>query len=38
VGHFDAAHVLGPMVVAETLGAGQINVPLIAPVAWVGAR
>jgi two-component system, oxyanion-binding sensor len=33
VGHFDAAHMLGPMVVAETLGAGQINVPLIAPVA-----
>jgi two-component system, oxyanion-binding sensor len=33
VGHFDAAHMLGPMVVAETLGAGQINVPLVAPVA-----
>ena len=33
VGHFDAAQMLGPMVVAETLGAGQINVPLIAPVA-----
>ena len=33
VGHFDAAHMLGPMVVAETLGAGQINVPLMAPAA-----
>jgi two-component system, oxyanion-binding sensor len=33
VGHFDAAHMLGPMVVAETVGAGQINVPLLAPVA-----
>ena len=33
VGHFDAAHMLGPMVVAETLGAGPINVPMTAPVA-----
>ena len=33
VGQFDAAHMLGPMVVAETLGVGQINVPLVAPVA-----
>lgn len=33
VGHFDAAHMLGPMVVAESIGAGQLNVPLVAPVA-----
>ena len=33
VGQFDAAHMLGPMVVAETLGVGQINVPLVAPAA-----
>jgi len=33
VGHFDAAHMLAPMVVAAALGAGQMNVPLIAPLA-----
>ena len=33
VGHFDAAHMLGPMVVAESLGAGQLAVPMVAPVA-----
>jgi NitT/TauT family transport system ATP-binding protein len=33
VGHFEAAHMLGPMVVAESIGAGQLNVPLAAPVA-----
>ena len=33
VGHFEAAHMLGPMVVAESIGAGQLNVPLVAPVA-----
>jgi NitT/TauT family transport system ATP-binding protein len=33
IGHFDAAHMLGPMVVAENLGAGQLDAPLIAPVA-----
>jgi NitT/TauT family transport system ATP-binding protein len=33
VGQFDAAHMLGPMVVAETLGVGQINFPLVAPAA-----
>lgn len=31
VGHFDAAHMLGPMVVASTLGIGHVRVPLIAP-------
>jgi ABC-type nitrate/sulfonate/bicarbonate transport system substrate-binding protein len=31
VGHFDAAHMLGPMVVASTLGIGHVKVPLIAP-------
>ena len=33
VGHLDCAHMLGPMVVASTLGVGHIRVPLIAPVA-----
>ena len=31
VGHFDAAHMLGPMAVASTLGVGHLQVPLIAP-------
>ena len=31
VGHFDAAHMLGPMAVASTLGIGHVKVPLIAP-------
>ncbi|MGH8200992.1 MAG: CmpA/NrtA family ABC transporter substrate-binding protein [Steroidobacteraceae bacterium] len=33
VGHFDAAHMLGPMTVASSLGIGHIKVPLIAPCA-----
>jgi two-component system, oxyanion-binding sensor len=33
IGHFDAAHMLGPMVVAENVGAGHLATPLIAPVA-----
>ncbi len=33
IGHFDAAHMLGPMAVASTLGIGHIKVPLIAPFA-----
>ncbi len=33
VGHFDAAHMLGPMTVASTLGIGHIRTPLIAPCA-----
>jgi NitT/TauT family transport system ATP-binding protein len=32
VGHFDAAHMLGPMVVASTVGIGHLDVPLIAPM------
>jgi NitT/TauT family transport system ATP-binding protein len=31
VGHFDAAHTLGPMTLASTLGVGHLKVPLIAP-------
>jgi ABC-type nitrate/sulfonate/bicarbonate transport system substrate-binding protein len=33
VGHFDAAHLLGPMAVASTLGVGHLQVPVIAPFA-----
>jgi two-component system, oxyanion-binding sensor len=33
VGHFDAAHMLGPMAVASTLGIGHIKVPVVAPFA-----
>jgi NitT/TauT family transport system ATP-binding protein len=33
VGHFDAAHLLGPMAVASSLGVGHLKVPLIAPFA-----
>ena len=33
VGHFDAAHMLGPMAVASTLGVGHLQVPMIAPFA-----
>jgi two-component system, oxyanion-binding sensor len=33
IGHFDAAQMLGPMVVAENVGAGHLATPLIAPVA-----
>ncbi|HKT73310.1 MAG TPA: CmpA/NrtA family ABC transporter substrate-binding protein [Steroidobacteraceae bacterium] len=31
VGHFDAAHMLGPMAVASTLGIGHIKAPMVAP-------
>jgi ABC-type nitrate/sulfonate/bicarbonate transport system substrate-binding protein len=31
VGHFDAAHMLGPMAVASSLGIGHVRVPVIAP-------
>jgi len=33
VGHFDAAHMLGPMSVASSLGIGHVRVPMIAPFA-----
>jgi NitT/TauT family transport system ATP-binding protein len=33
VGHFDAAHMLGPMPIASTLGIGHLKVPMIAPLA-----
>jgi ABC-type nitrate/sulfonate/bicarbonate transport system substrate-binding protein len=33
VGHFDAAHMLGPMPVASTLGIGHLKVPMAAPLA-----
>lgn len=33
IGHFDAAHMLGPMVVASTLGIRHVKVPLAAPIA-----
>ncbi len=33
IGHFDAAHMLGPMSVASTLGIGHVKVPVIAPFA-----
>src|SRR5215470_14929721 len=33
VGHFDAAHMLGPMTVASSLGVGHLRVPLLAPFA-----
>jgi two-component system, oxyanion-binding sensor len=33
VGHFDAAHMLGPMVIAQNLGAGLLDTQLVAPVA-----
>jgi two-component system, oxyanion-binding sensor len=33
IGHFDAAHMLGPMTVASTLGIGHIRVPVIGPFA-----
>src|ERR1700730_13961691 len=31
--HFDAAHMLGPMTIASTLGVGHVKVPVIAPFA-----
>jgi two-component system, oxyanion-binding sensor len=33
VGHFDAAHMLAPMIVAENVGIGHLDTPLVAPVA-----
>src|SRR5512140_289141 len=33
IGQFDAAHMLGPMTVASTLGIGHVKVPVIAPFA-----
>jgi NitT/TauT family transport system ATP-binding protein len=33
VGHFDAAHMLGPMAVASSLGIGHLTAPMIAPIA-----
>jgi ABC-type nitrate/sulfonate/bicarbonate transport system substrate-binding protein len=33
VGHFDAAHMLGPMTVASSLGLGHLTVPMVAPFA-----
>lgn len=32
VGHFDAAHMLGPMAIASTLGLGHLKVPMAAPL------
>jgi two-component system, oxyanion-binding sensor len=32
VGHFSAAQMLGPMVVASSLGIGHLKVPMIAPI------
>jgi NitT/TauT family transport system ATP-binding protein len=32
VGHFDAAHMLGPMTIASTLGIGHLRVPMVAPL------
>lgn len=32
VGHFDAAHMLGPMAIASTLGIGHLKVPMAAPI------
>jgi len=32
LGHFDAAHMLGPMPIASTLGIGHVEVPMIAPL------
>jgi len=31
IGHFDAAHMLGPMPIASTLGIGHVEAPMIAP-------
>ena len=33
VGHLDAAHMLGPMAVASTLGVGHLRAPMVAPFA-----
>ncbi len=32
VGHFDAAHMLGPMAVASSLGMGHLTAPMVAPI------
>lgn len=34
VGHFDVAHMLGPMALASTLGIGHLKVPMIAPFSF----
>lgn len=34
VGHFDAAHMLGPMAIASTLGVGHLKVPMAAPFSF----
>jgi NitT/TauT family transport system ATP-binding protein len=33
IGHFDAAHMLAPMVVAESVGAGHLDTPFMTPIA-----
>src|SRR5690349_7642473 len=33
VGRLDAAHLLGPMALASTLGIGHLEAPIIAPIA-----
>ncbi|MCW4115260.1 ABC transporter substrate-binding protein [Aurantimonas sp. MSK8Z-1] len=33
IGHFDVAHMLGPMAIAASLGLGPLSTPIIAPVA-----
>ncbi|MEQ8229268.1 MAG: CmpA/NrtA family ABC transporter substrate-binding protein [Rhodospirillales bacterium] len=33
IGHLDCAHMLGPMVLASTLGVGHVRTPMIAPMA-----
>lgn len=32
IGHFDGAHMLSPMVVAQNVGVGHLSTPLVAPV------
>ena len=34
VGHFDAAHMLGPMPIATSLGIGHFDLPMVAPFAF----
>lgn len=33
VGHLDCAHMLGPMVIASSLGIGHVKAPMVAPMA-----
>ncbi len=33
IGHFDAAHLLAPAAIASAIGIGQMDVPLVAPLA-----